>query len=363
MQHALLHPLSSSNFANLVQLLSAYGFERKYIFRVLYLSGLCLLRQPGQLLDSIRFHKEIEKQVIEPDPVFIIGHWRSGTTYLQNLLCQDPQFGRVSLLQASMPHDFMTLPAIYREIFRRILPARRIMDNVKLSLDMPWEEEMAMASYCAYSFYHVSFFPRCIEAIFQRAVLFDGGKPEYIAIWKRCYLNFLKKIQFTQPGRRLLLKNPANTARIGILRQLFPTSRFIHIHRHPYEVFKSTMHLYSKVQSAWGLQSIDGESLAKHVLASYRELMHGYFSQCAELNKQDLVAIRYEELERNPSGTIKMIYQQLELENYAIAEPHFLQYIKQQRDYEKNSYAITEAEKELVYAHWQEAFTRLGYEK
>ena len=90
--------------------------------RVVMIFLLCLIRQPFMIYESRRFQTGIAKQVITPWPVFIIGHWRSGTTYLQNLLSEDRQFGRVSLLQAAMPHEFLTLPAIARDILNRILP-------------------------------------------------------------------------------------------------------------------------------------------------------------------------------------------------------------------------------------------------
>lgn len=38
------------------------------------------------------------------DPVFIIGHWRSGTTFIHNVLSKDPQFGYCSTYQTVFPH-------------------------------------------------------------------------------------------------------------------------------------------------------------------------------------------------------------------------------------------------------------------
>ena len=313
------------------------------------------------IYESRRFQTGIAKQVITPWPVFIIGHWRSGTTYLQNLLSEDRQFGRVSLLQAAMPHEFLTLPAIARDILNRILPDRRIMDNVRISLDMPWEEEMAIVSYCPYSFYHVSFFPQNIESIFRRTVLFKGVKSREIESWKGCYLHFLKKVQYTQPGKRLLLKNPANTARLGLLRQLFPGAKFIFLHRHPCEVYASTMNLYTKVQSAWGLQTLDRERLSRYVIWSYRELMNAYFLQRRDLDRKDLIEVSYHDLVSNPLTTVKDIYEQLELETFETAESDFIYFIRQQKNYVKNELGITGPEKSAVFRGWKNTFIRYGY--
>jgi hypothetical protein len=239
-----------------------------------------------------------------------------------------------------------------REILRQILPSRRIMDNVKLSWDMPWEEEMAMVSYCPYSFYHVSFFPQNIESIFCRAVLFKNVRSEEIESWKRCYLHFLKKVQYTQPGKRLLLKNPANTARLRLIRQIFPGAKFIFLHRHPCD---------TKVQSAWGLQTLNRERLSRYVFWSYRELMNAYFDHRQGLNRKDLVEIGYDNLMRNPLKTVKGIYDQLEFENYEPAEPYFIEFIKQQSNFRKNELEITESERAAVFMNWINTFTRYGY--
>ena len=52
---------------------------------------------------------------------------------------------------------------------------------------------------------------------------------------------FLKKIQFAAAARRLLLKSPVHTARVKLLREMFPKATFIFVQRHPYEVFKSAV--------------------------------------------------------------------------------------------------------------------------
>ena len=57
---------------------------------------LAILSLPFQLLENIIFSGKIRNQKINPSPVFIIGHWRSGTTFLHQLLSNDKQFGYVN---------------------------------------------------------------------------------------------------------------------------------------------------------------------------------------------------------------------------------------------------------------------------
>lgn len=218
-----------------------------------------------------------------------------------------------------------------------------------------------MAGICEYSSYHISFFPREAQRIFSRAVLFAGGGDSPQVSWKSCYAGFLRKAQLAQRGRRLLLKNPANTARVGVLRQLLPDCQFIYLHRHPYDVFASTMHLYNCVLPAWTLQTIDAEQLREFVLESYAGLLRAYLAQRPLLESGRLVEIAMQDLELRPMAAVQRIYERLGLGDFHAVEPLFQAYIDSQKRYRKNRLTITEAEKELVRERWAEAFSTFGY--
>jgi hypothetical protein len=359
-QHTLLHPLVSSSFGNLVRVVAAYRCEVRYLPRLFYLVLMTLLRQPVILWESAKYGRRIGRQQVEP-PLFIIGHWRSGTTHLHNVMSRDPQFGRVSLLQAAMPHDFLTLSGIAQRRFGGMLPGKRLMDNVPVSAEAPWEEEMALTSTGRLSFYHVSFFPRCMGRIFVEAVLLEGANPSLQAKWMRQYLAFLRKIQFSQPGTPLLLKNPANTARIDLLREMFPGARFVHIHRNPYKVFASTVHLYLKAQEAWGLHRTDRDRVVRHVLETYPMLMNAFFAQRGSLGDGELTDVSFRDLQEDAMGTLAGIYRQLDLAGFEEAAPRFQAYLDSQRDYRKNRLPLSPEEREEVGRRWGEIFEQLGY--
>jgi hypothetical protein len=361
MNQDLVHPLVSSSTANLLGLLSTFGCDAKYLPRALFLLTMTMLRQPFRWMAAAGYSRRIRRQQIEPPPIFIIGHWRSGTTHLQNLMSRDPQFARVTLLQAAMPHEFLIVPASIKGRLGGMLPPTRLMDNVPVAADVPWEEELALTSVGRLSFYHVSFFPRCMGRIFDEAVLFEDGDTDLIDTWKRQYLHFLRKVQLVQPGRPLLLKNPANTARIVLLKEMFPGSRFVHIHRDPYRVFASSVHLYLKAQEAWGLHSTDRDSVARHILDSYPKLMNAFFVQREGLSDDELVEIGFRSLQEDPLATLGTIYDHLGIEGFDAAVPEFERYIDSQRDYKKNDLPLAAHEQDEVARRWNDVFDRLGY--
>ena len=360
LQHALLHPLISSSFSNLVRLVASYGCEARFVPRLLYLLTATLLRQPIIWFEAARYGNRIARQEFQP-PVIIVGHWRSGTTHLHNVMNEDTRFGKVTLLHAGMPNDFLTLAGIAKRHVASQLPERRLMDNVPVSAEAPWEEEMALTSTGRMSFYHVSFFPRCMERVFNDAVMFNDGDTELQATWQRQYLAFLRKIQFAQPDKPLLLKNPANTARIRLLRDMFPGAKFVHIHRDPYKVFVSTIHLYLKAQEAWGLHRPDRERLVRHILDSYPRLMNSFFADRSLLAEDELVEVSFRDLQDDPMQTMAHIYEKLNLPAFAAARTRFKSYLASQRDYRKNVLPIAPDEKAQVAKRWGEIFEQLGY--
>ncbi|MDH3665575.1 MAG: sulfotransferase [Paracoccaceae bacterium] len=220
---------------------------------------------------------------------------------------------------------------------------------------------MALTSLGRLSFYHVSFFPRAMGQIFREAVMFGGGDPSLVTAWQRQYLHFLRKVQLVQPGRPLLLKNPANTARITLLREMFPGARFVHIHRDPLRVFASTVHLYLKTQTAWGLQAVDRGRIVDHVLETYPMLMDAYFAQSRDLGEGELVEVRFRDLQRDALGTLRHIYDRIGIGGFEQAEPYFASYLQAQQGYRKNVIPLAEDERKAVEAHWGAIIARLGY--
>lgn len=68
-------------------------------------------------------------------PVFILGHWRSGTTLLHNMLSSDPQFVTTDLYHVlGFPHFLLTRKVV-TGLTGKFLPKTRPMDNMEVS----WE--------------------------------------------------------------------------------------------------------------------------------------------------------------------------------------------------------------------------------
>jgi hypothetical protein len=358
---AVPHPLLSTTIGNLLACFREYGWpDGEFAVRTVGLLGLCTARTPLHHLEQLRVRERVEAQSLTAPPVFIVGHWRSGTTHLHQLLAQDPQFAVVRLMQAAFPLDFLTSMAA--PLFAALLPATRVVDAVPISIDSAWEEEMAMACFGQLSFFHAFFFPRHARRIYRRAVHFDDASSGDVAQWWDDYRYFLKKVQFANPGQRLLLKNPANSARVSELRKQFPGAKFVHIHRHPGEVYASTLLLHQKAREAWALQDADAPALPQMVLDNYADLMRACIAQTENLAADELIEVRMSDLEASPLATLEKLYAQLRLPGFEAARPYFSAYLEKVGRFEKNRLALSAERRDAVRAQLSHVFARWNYE-
>jgi len=364
------HPVALGSFRSWMRLLwcreCRQGIDKAYIPRVLFVSLTTLLTSPLRLWEWFQYGRAIKRTLVHPSPVFIIGHWRSGTTHLHNLMCQDKNFGYVSTFQAMasgfcIVGDKRIKPALAKLADRRY--TTRLIDNIPLALDAPQEDEFALATLSPYSFVHAFTFPKHAASFFTRYVLLEGISEAVRARWIRTYLAILRKATLRNGGCRLVTKNCGHSARIRTLLDLFPDAKFIFIHRNPYEVFLSTIHMHKTVIPRSQLQDADPDQIEGRVLKFYTQLMQRYLSDRSRIPEGNLVEVRFEDLEASPLDQLRHVYELLGLPGYDVASPKFRLYLDSVSDYKKNAYEMNDDIVAKVNEHWQGAFDEWGYER
>jgi omega-hydroxy-beta-dihydromenaquinone-9 sulfotransferase len=333
----------------------------RYTLRALSIGGASLGSLPLRLLETLCYGRRITRVRIEPDPLFIIGHWRSGTTHLHNLMSQDPAWSYVSMYQALAPDCSLIGHRWLKALLARIVPQKRPMDNMVWPMDAPQEEEIPLAKMSPYSFYTQFLFPRKTQDLFRRYVLLHDAPARAVAEFKRKYYRLLQIATLHSPGKRLVLKNPVNTARVRLLLELFPNAKFIHIHRSPYDVYTSTQNLHRKILAHTALQEIDASKADETVLALYEAMMQRFFAERHLIPKGNFAQVRFSDFERDPLGEVRRVYEALDLPGFASAEPAFRAYIDSQRAYRKNTFTLSGADRRRIEQRWAFAFAELGY--
>jgi len=355
------HPLFGTSISNWLRLLIEHGgVDKDFFLRAVFITFITIIMLPFRLISKLIYDKKIAKTHVSYPPIFIIGHWRSGTTYLHELMSQDPSLAHVSVWHTLFPYNFLLFESI-KEDLAKFLPATRPMDMMKIDMDGPYEDDAGLAVLGRLSFFHCIHFPRDAERQFLQSVLFEGLDEKEIAIWKKNYMYLLKAVTFANNGKRLVLKNPANTARIKQLLEMFPDARFIHIYRNPYLVYYSTKKMRTRVLDIFALQKTTAEDIENHVINDYIRLMKRYFEDEDKIPRSQLVEIRYEDLIADPISQMKQIYGKLGLDGFKDSKRFMEQYLGRQAEYKKNVHEIDKEKIEFIGKQWGFAIKRWGY--
>src|SRR5437763_4198338 len=119
-----------------------FAIDPCYWLRAQSITAQSLVNSPIRLREERAFLPKIIPVEI-PTPVFILGHWRSGTTHLHHLLAVDRRFACPNVYQTSFPNTFLTTEARSSRFVGAIIPRTRPMDNVRQAPDSPSEDEFA----------------------------------------------------------------------------------------------------------------------------------------------------------------------------------------------------------------------------
>lgn len=360
----LLPPAVGYSFSVLFFLFGRHRISFQFLVRTILTLLINLINSPFRLYEKLFINRRFKAASIEKDPVFILGHWRSGTTHLHNLLCRDPQMGYTTTFQSVFPDTLFNKAGrfIFEGFAGLLIPGTRKGDNVTLGMELPQEEEFALGDKTPISFYYYWMFPRHIKSFYDSFIRFVGIGDKELESWKEDYKLLIKKALANTKKERYLSKNPPNTARMKVLLEMFPNARFIHIHRNPIEVYLSTHHFFKKMMPHLQLQSIDKQQLDDSIFQLYKDLMQDYLKQKDMIPKGNLVEISFDDLEKDPLGIITGIYKDLNLPGYNKAEPGFKAYVNEMKSYKKNTHVLTSDLVEKINREWGFAIKKWNYE-
>jgi omega-hydroxy-beta-dihydromenaquinone-9 sulfotransferase len=302
---------------------------------------------------------ELARTQIDKQPVFVIGHWRTGTTLLHELLIQDRQFNYPDFFACFNPNHRLISERFFKTYGTWLAPEQRPMDNMAAGWDRPQEDEFALCLLGLPSTYADIAFPNH-PPMYPGALDLSGLSAGELKRWKQTFRHFLQVLMFRDP-RRLVLKSPPHTARIPTLLEMFPDARFVHIVRDPYVVFPSTVNLWKSLACRHSFQSPNHNEIEEKVLREFR-IIYDRLEEARPLFRPgQFCEVRYEKLTANPMGELERVYAELELKGFDEARPCVEQYLEQTTDYETNKYAITDEQRTKIDRRWGDVIRRYGY--
>ena len=118
--------ISGITTGNLIKLVkrNGLGLHPKYLFRFFTLFLYSLGTSLFKFIEKLLYSKAIKNTKCPQNPIFIIGHWRSGTTFLHQIFNALPGFKTPSLLETGMPESFLVSKKVLSPIIEKILPSK-----------------------------------------------------------------------------------------------------------------------------------------------------------------------------------------------------------------------------------------------
>lgn len=336
-------PISSqvgSSFNNIIKISSDKTIDSHYKTKFFLTKTVSKILDVPRVFEERHYNREINQLQIEQPPVFIIGFWRSGTTVLHNLLCQNPDFGYVSTFQAVFPnHCFMNQWWI-RNIAQFMLPEKRPGGDMKFDFKLPQEEEIALGNMQHISFYNFFYYPNELDSSIRKSLFFKDISEDEFERWKQTYLRLVKIALINTNGKRFISKNPPNTFRIKLLLKLFPDAKFIYIHRNTYQTLYSFQRFINSVHEGIKYQDYDIDSHNIKLIKLYKLMIEQYRTDKHLIPAGNLVELKFEEFENNMVQEIERIFKAFELPGYEKARPAIENYQNEISGYKRQHHRL-----------------------
>lgn len=327
-------------------------------------------------LDPILFPSLRRTQVREP--VFVLGHARSGTTLTHRLMSQDSgRFSSFVLYELYFPSllqkRFIRLVAcldarwlagflgrrVRRWEEKRYAAVRQVH---KMGLNEPEEDDIVLYSSCA-SGYWITKLPYMDKLDFYSV---DDWPPRKRRRLMRFYKECVRRqLHLNGPHKIHLSKNPIFAGRVEALIETFPDARIVVNVRNPYETIPSLLKL---VSGAWKQMDWAPERVGRSLTALADQSLHTYRHPLEVLERHPETRhaiLDYRRLIEDPAATLERTYADLGIPvTDAYREVLLAAGKKARKHVTKHSYSLDEfgLDANAIHNQLADLFERFGWD-
>lgn len=314
--------------------LSAFGRIAVRWDMLRFLSNLLRLREEEKK-DPAVLEERIDR------PIFVLGLPRSGTTFLHNLLADDPGNLTPRCWQTVFPYPIGAQKNGSRDR-RPELTARQYSQFLMLAPELPSLHPLDAhaAQECieitGHVFRSLRFDTTHYIPSFQQW-LEDVGHLEAYRFHKR----FLQHLQHQKGAGQWILKSPDHIFALEALCEVYPDARFVFVHRDPMKVLPSVARLTEILRQPF-TRKIDRIQIGRQISSRW-ELGSKLLIEAADWLKSSperIVHIRYKDLVRDPYAIVTDLYRHFGMTLSGQGEQGLKRSIAERPDggYGRNSY-------------------------
>lgn len=272
----------------------------------------------GLLLDRVFFSRYREQQVTEP--LFVIGNFRSGTTFLHRLLAGDRRRFTTMQMWEVLFAPSVTLRRVYSGLaavdgwlgrpvarFLAWVESRWHDENVMHEVSMTQPEEDEYLCLHIWSALTIGLSSGLLDEARPYA-WFDSDLPgtdkrRVMAFYFSCVQRHL----VAHGAGQYLAKNPAATPKLDSLLDRFPDARVVCLVRNPLEAVPSFVNMMKFSWEVVGAPA-DAEALRDFVIEMAGHWYRYPLERLARAPEDSYRIVVYDELVRDPAGVVNDIY-------------------------------------------------------
>jgi hypothetical protein len=337
-----------------------------YAHRLAWIAGLGICTGVLGTIERLMYNRAIRATPLDPPPLIILGHWRTGTTHLHNVLGRAPNHTFSTVYQAVFPSTFLLTGRIGPKLLASALTETRSYDAVKQGWFEAAEDEIGLLKLTGgLSFYPALMFPDRAEE-YERFIDFRDTSEAEQRRFKDALAYFVRKQMYATGGKRVVVKSCPHSARIPLLLDVFPEARFVHIHRHPARVFASMVHMRGKVDWENFMhrpQRAFIEQRREHTALIGERLYTRLLEDRALIPPENLIEIAYGDFVGKEMSYTEQIYEQFGLPGLEDYRPQLEQYLDGLRGYRTNRLEIDDDTLDFVRERWGMVYDAYGYDR
>lgn len=240
-------------------------------------------------------------------PVFIVGSPRSGTSILHELMACDPASRCPAMWEMQRPIDAIE----GRDRGQSIDHLVRFWHDVQPEYETMHENSGFLPNECIYltlpEFLSVHWSGNHVVPSYERHLQATDERDAY-----RYHRRFLQSLQSGGGSRRWLLKAPSHLFTLPELLDVYPDARIIRTHRDPLKTLPSAISLMGTIK--WiRCREVDMSAAASLVPAGYAYIFQKEIEgrQSGALPDDRFIDVHFDDVVRDPVGTVGAVYQRL----------------------------------------------------
>ena len=288
-------------------------FFGRFALRQFLVDNLC---RRLHIIETVKRFPEIGQQKIQ-QPIFITGWYRTGTTYLHNLLASHPHMRAPLFWELRHPCPGVDprkvdSQMIIRKVRRTGRIHRYLSPRFSVAHALPAEKPEECLHLFENAFYGTTGFFITEAKAYAWWLLNQDVQNGY-----EFYKLQLQLLNWQRPGRRWVLKWPYHLWHLDTLLKTFPDATIIQLHRDPGAAIGSVCSLAAIARSSF-CASIDAAALGQFWLDYNEAGLRRGFTARQKAGADQIIDIRYPDLMADPLAEINRILKAVDLESNAV---------------------------------------------